>query len=70
MPGSVPRTSSHALNNATLPYGLALADDGLKALLRDEGFLKGLNTHGGSLTNAPVAQSQGLAFCGPREVLA
>lgn len=70
MPGSVPRTSSHALNNATLPYGLALADQGLSALLRDPGFLKGLNTHRGRLTNAPVAEGQDLLFCDPREALA
>jgi alanine dehydrogenase len=70
MPGSVPRTSSHALNNATLPYGLALADEGLQALLRDPGFLKGLNVHRGRLTNAPVAESQNLDFCDPREAVA
>lgn len=53
MPGSVPRTSSHALNNATLPYGLALADQGLSALLRDPGFLKGLNTRTGGVSPMP-----------------
>jgi alanine dehydrogenase len=69
MPGAVPRTSSHALNNATLPYGLALAEHGLAALVRDPGFLQGLNAHRGKLTNAPVAESQNLAFCDPGDAI-
>jgi len=59
MPGAVPLTASQALNHATLPYGLALADNGIAALLKDEGFLSGLNVHHGQITNAAVAQSLG-----------
>ena len=47
MPGSVPLTSSQALNNATLPFGLALAGDGVKAMLRDPHLKNGLNVHRG-----------------------
>ena len=61
MPGAVPVTSSHALNNATLPYGLALANAGFEALTHDPGFFKGLNVHRGKLTNVTVAESLGLA---------
>jgi alanine dehydrogenase len=70
MPGAVPRTSSHALNNATLPYGLALAERGLEALLGDPGFLQGLNVHRGRLTSRPVAESQSLPFCDPGAAIA
>jgi alanine dehydrogenase len=58
MPGSVPLTSSHALNNATLPFGLALADKGLQRALADDPQLTaGLNIHRGEITNAAVAES-------------
>jgi alanine dehydrogenase len=58
MPGSVPLTSSHALNNATLPFGLALADKGLhRALAEDPQLATGLNIHGGRITNQAVADS-------------
>ncbi|MDE2043185.1 MAG: alanine dehydrogenase, partial [Alphaproteobacteria bacterium] len=62
MPGAVPHTSTHALNNATLPYGLALAAQGLGALKSVPGLAEGLNIHNGKLTNAPVAESLGMAF--------
>jgi alanine dehydrogenase len=62
MPGSVPRTSSHALNNATLPYGLALANDGLKAIASNAGLRAGLATHRGMLTSSPVAKSLNLPY--------
>ena len=62
MPGSVPRTSSHALNNATLPYGLALASGGLKAIAESPALLAGLSTHRGMLTSEPVAQSLHLDY--------
>ena len=45
MPGAVPLTSSHALNNATLAYGLQLADKGLEALKENKHLLNGLNIH-------------------------
>lgn len=60
MPGAVPLTSSHALNNATLPFGLALANKGTDALLNDANLLNGLNVHKGKVTNAPVAEALGL----------
>ncbi|MDQ4419892.1 alanine dehydrogenase [Sphingobium sp. DEHP117] len=60
MPGSVPRTSSHALNNATLPYGLALADGGVGGIVKNAGLVSGLSVHRGQLTSAPVAKSLGL----------
>jgi alanine dehydrogenase len=57
MPGAVPRTSSHALNHATLPYGLALADGGVRAILEHPGLRAGLATHRGRLTSKPVSES-------------
>jgi alanine dehydrogenase len=61
MPGAVPRTSTMALTNATLPYGLAIADRGVEALsAADSGFKKGINCFGGACTYDKVAQSLGL----------
>lgn len=60
MPGAVPRTSSYALNNATLPYGLALAAHGYEACLQDPGLMAGLNVRGGKIVNAAVAEALGL----------
>ena len=70
MPGSVPRTSTEALNNATLPYVLALAGKGLDALRDDPGLLEGLNIHRGQCTNAAVASAQGLPSLSPAAALA
>lgn len=50
MPGGVARTSTIALNNATLPYGIALANKGLQAMIDDKNFLNGLNLHRGDIT--------------------
>lgn len=56
MPGAVPQTSTLALTNATLPYLLNIADNGIEeAMSRDEGFLKGLNTCQGKVTHPVVA---------------
>ncbi|MBN6034457.1 alanine dehydrogenase [Amycolatopsis sp. 195334CR] len=61
MPGAVPRTSTYGLTNVTLPYAVALADQGWQAALRaDASLAKGLNTHAGQLTNEPVAVAHGL----------
>ena len=58
MPGGVARTSTQALNNATLPFVLALADKGVKrALTEDAHLAQGLNLSGGVLCNAEVAQA-------------
>lgn len=59
MPGAVPVTSAHALNNATLHYGLQLANKGLKAIAEDRHLRAGLNVHRGRITNAPVAEALG-----------
>ena len=70
MPGAVPLTSSEALNNATLPFGLALADHGLAALGRDRHLLNGLNVHAGRVTHAAVAEALGLPFDEPERLMA
>ncbi|MCK1335984.1 alanine dehydrogenase [Bradyrhizobium sp. 38] len=62
MPGAVPLTSSHALNNATLPLGLALANKGFAAVLEDPHLRAGLNVYRGRLTYKAVAESLGLPF--------
>ncbi len=62
MPGAVPLTASQALNNATLPFGLALAKKGFTAVLDDAHLRAGLNVHKGRLTNRAVADSLGLTF--------
>ena len=60
MPGAVPRTSTFALTNATLPYALKLANNGFRAAVTsDPGLAAGVNTYGGKLTYAAVALSQG-----------
>jgi alanine dehydrogenase len=61
MPGAVPRTSTLALTNATLPYVRALADLGWQAALkRDPGLAAGLNVHAGEITHEAVAKALGL----------
>ena len=63
MPGAVPRTSTFALTNATLSYGLNIANKGLKqALLDDPALMKGLNTYKGKVTYKSVAEAQGLEY--------
>ena len=62
MPGAVPLTSSQALNNATLPFGLALAKRGFAAIVEDTHLRAGLNVHHGRVTNEAVANSLGLEF--------
>jgi len=69
MPGAVPRTSTFALTNQTLPYALELAEKGLAALEEDRALLKGLNTHKGKLTYAAVAEAFGLPYTPPEEAL-
>jgi alanine dehydrogenase len=70
MPGSVPLTSSHALNNATLPYGLKIANGGIGAISCDPALLAGLNVHRGSLASLAVGESLGLDYRAPRALLA
>lgn len=59
MPGAVPHTSSYALNNATLPFGLALANNGIKACEENPYLAPGLNVHQGKIVNDAVAESLG-----------
>lgn len=65
MPGAVPRTSTLALNNATLPYILKLANKGIDALKEDSEFLKGLNTYRGKLTCKAVAEALHMEYSDP-----
>jgi alanine dehydrogenase len=70
MPGAVPRTSAFALNNATLPFTLALAEKGPKqALLDDHHLLNGLNVHRGMVTYQDVARDLGHEYVPAREAL-
>ena len=69
MPSAVPVTSANALNNATLHYGLLLADKGLKALVDDPHLRNGLNVHRGQVTNRAVADALGYTMAEPQAVL-
>lgn len=63
MPGAVPRTSTFALTNATLPYALDLANKGFEAAIKeDAGLAEGVNTFAGKLTYEAVAESQNLEY--------
>ncbi len=69
MPGAVARTSTFALNNVTLPFGLALADRGWKAALaKDPHLCNGLNICEGHVTCAPVAEAHGLPLKSVRQL--
>jgi alanine dehydrogenase len=71
MPGGVPRTSTFALNNVTLPFVVAIADKGWKrALTEDQHLRQGLNVAYGKVTCAPVAQAQNYAWTDPASLLA
>ncbi|MBX3476808.1 MAG: alanine dehydrogenase [Brevundimonas sp.] len=65
MPGAAPRTSSEALNNATLPFGLALANHGLEALKQNPHLARGLNVLKGELTYPAVAEAMDLSWSDP-----
>ena len=70
MPGAVPHTSTYALNNATLPFTLALADKGPVQAMKDDPHLgAGLNVFAGQITCQAVAQAQGLDYVDPADVL-
>ena len=70
MPGGVPRTSTLALNKATLPFLSRLAKDGYKKALNDDhNFLAGLNVHKGNVTHKAVADTFGHKYISPNEVL-
>ena len=70
MPGAVPHTSTYALNNATLPFILAIADKGVSQALKDDAHLRnGLNVMGGKVTCRAVAEAQGLDVTDPKDLL-
>jgi alanine dehydrogenase len=70
MPGGVPRTSTLALNNATLPFLVKLANKGYqKALGEDKNFLAGLNVHKGDVTYKAVADVFGYEYVNPNSVV-
>jgi alanine dehydrogenase len=69
MPGAVPRTSTFALVNQTLPYAMRIARDGVAALKKDAGLALGLNTFEGKLTCPAVGEALGIAAVTPDSVL-
>jgi alanine dehydrogenase len=70
MPAAVPRTSTFALTNATLPFIIALANKGYKKALREDPYLlKGLNIHKGRLTYAAIAVEQKREYIEPEKAL-
>ncbi len=70
MPGAVPRTSTFALTNATMPYALKLADKGWQAACAaDPALAAGLSTHDGKLLNEQVAHDLGLTYTDPAGLL-
>ena len=70
MPGAVPQTSTYALNNATLPFTLNMANLGWrKAMRQDPHLLNGLNIHQGKLCYQAVAEAQGLEFTDPASLI-
>ena len=62
MPGAVARTSTFALNNATIPYVLKLADKGFAEAIREPALARGLNTYKGHITYEAVAKAVGTEF--------
>ncbi len=71
MPGAVARTSAAALNNATLPFVLELADKGAETAMRNNPhLLHGLNVYHGHITNAQVSEAHGLEYVQPEMLLA
>jgi len=70
MPGAVPRTSTMALTNVTVPYALQIANKGYKkACLENEALLKGINILEGYVTYEAVAEAHGLEYAASRELL-
>ena len=70
MPGAVPHTSTYALNNATLPFILAIADKGANQAMAEDPHLRaGLNVMNGKITCRAVAEAQGLDFTAPKDLI-
>ena len=71
IPGAVPHTSTYALTNATLPYMLTIADEGVRAAVANHPeLLPGVNVVGGSIVNRAVADSVGRPYEEPTKALA
>lgn len=69
MPGAVPRTSTFALTNQTIPYILKLAEQGVDAVRNDDALLPGLNTYNGTLTCHAVGEAFGMKSVAPEDIL-
>jgi alanine dehydrogenase len=70
IPGAVPRTSTFALTNVTVPYAVQIANKGYKiACLENEALLKGINTLNGYVTYKAVAEAHGLSYSDARDLL-
>jgi alanine dehydrogenase len=70
MPGAVPRTSTYALTNVTMPYVAAIAERGLEEAVRaDDALARGVNVYAGAVTNAGVAEAHGLPMTPLRELI-
>jgi alanine dehydrogenase len=70
MPGAVPRTSTYALTNQTLPYIVRISEAGiLQACRRDRGLAQGINVIDGTVTNRGVAEAHGLEYTSVSDVL-
>ncbi len=70
MPGAVPKTSSFALTNETLPYALKIANKGLKDVMNnDPGLMKGLNTFRNKITHKRVAEAHDMDYADPKKLL-
>jgi alanine dehydrogenase len=71
MPGAVPRTSTFALNNATLPFVVAIADKGARrAMVEDPNLRNGLNVYAGQVTQKEVAHDLDYEYVRPEAALA
>lgn len=69
MPGAYSRTATQALNNVTHPWTMLIADKGLQGAIQTRHeLLGGVNTHGGKITCAPVADAHGLEFTDPKDI--
>jgi alanine dehydrogenase len=70
MPGAVPRTSTYALNNVTVPYALKIVRFGLREALRtDSALVRGINTFQGNLTSRPVAEAHSMQYVSLAELI-
>ena len=69
MPGAVPRTSTIALTNATLPYTRRIAKLGFQKAIEDPGLAEGVNVYNGAITYKAVAESQGRPYKALNELL-